>query len=54
MTTCGLLVFTEHGVAMLSAVLRSERAVRISITIMQAFVKDETFYRYERGDLPAA
>ncbi len=32
-------VFTEQGVAMLSAVLRSETAVRVSIQIMQAFVE---------------
>lgn len=32
-------VFTEQGVAMLSAVLRSETAVRISIQIMSAFVE---------------
>jgi phage regulator Rha-like protein len=31
--------FTEHGVAMLSAVLRSERAVQMSILIVRAFVK---------------
>jgi hypothetical protein len=31
--------FTEQGVAMLSAVLRSETAVRVSIQIMQAFVQ---------------
>lgn len=31
-------VFTEQGVAMLSAVLRSETAVQVSIQIMQAFV----------------
>ncbi|MEA1972479.1 MAG: ORF6N domain-containing protein [Candidatus Cloacimonadota bacterium] len=31
-------VFTEQGVAMLSAVLRSETAVRISLQIMDAFV----------------
>jgi phage regulator Rha-like protein len=31
-------VFTEQGVAMLSAVLRSETAVAVSIRIMQAFV----------------
>ena len=31
-------VFTEQGVAMLSAVLRSETAVKVSIQIMQAFV----------------
>jgi ORF6N domain-containing protein len=31
--------FTEQGVAMLSSVLRSERAVRVNIEIMRAFVK---------------
>ena len=31
--------FTEEGVAMLSSVLRSERAVRVNIAIMRAFVK---------------
>ena len=31
--------FTELGVAMLSSVLKSERAVQINITIMRAFVK---------------
>ena len=36
-------VFTEQGVAMLSAVLCSERAVQISITIVQAFVKMRHF-----------
>jgi phage regulator Rha-like protein len=32
-------VFTEHGVAMLSSVLNSERAIEINILIMRAFVK---------------
>ena len=32
-------VFTEHGVAMLSSVLRSETAVRVNIEIMRAFVR---------------
>ena len=31
--------FTEHGVAMLSAALRSPRAVQMSIFIVRAFVK---------------
>jgi hypothetical protein len=31
--------FTEHGVAMLSAVLRSQRAVEMSILVVRAFVK---------------
>jgi len=33
------LAFTEHGVAMLSAVLNSVRAVHMSILIVRAFVK---------------
>jgi hypothetical protein len=32
-------VFTEQGVAMLSSVLNSERAVRVNIEIMRAFVR---------------
>ena len=32
-------VFTEQGVAMLSSVLRSKRAVQMNIVIMRAFVK---------------
>jgi len=32
-------VFTEHGVAMLSSVLRSPIAVRVNIEIMRAFVR---------------
>jgi hypothetical protein len=31
--------FTEQGVAMLSSVLRSERAAKVNIAIMRAFVK---------------
>jgi phage regulator Rha-like protein len=31
--------FTEHGVAMLSSVLRSERAVQVNIAIVCAFVR---------------
>lgn len=33
------LAFTEQGVAMLSSVLNSERAIEINILIMRAFVK---------------
>ena len=33
------LVFTEQGVAMLSGVLRSERAITVNIEIMRAFVE---------------
>ena len=32
-------VFTEQGVAMLSSVLRSERAIRANVEIMRAFVR---------------
>ena len=31
--------FTEHGVAMLASVLNSQRAIKISISIIKAFVK---------------
>ncbi|MBI5020846.1 MAG: ORF6N domain-containing protein [Ignavibacteriales bacterium] len=33
------LAFTEQGVAMLSTVLNSERAIQVNIAIMRAFVK---------------
>ena len=36
-------VFTEQGVAMLSSVLNSERAVQVNIIIMRAFVKLREF-----------
>lgn len=36
-------VFTEQGVAMLSAVLRSETAIKVSIEIMNAFVEMRRF-----------
>jgi len=39
-------VFTEQGVAMLSAVLRSETAIRVSIHIMDAFVEMRKFLIY--------
>lgn len=38
-STVNPYVFTEQGVAMLSAVLRSETAVQVSIQIIQAFVQ---------------
>jgi hypothetical protein len=31
--------FTEHGVAMLSSVLRSKKAVQVNIGIMRAFIR---------------
>jgi len=42
-------VFTEQGVAMLSAVLRSETAVKVSIQIMQAFVYMRKFMTINAG-----
>jgi hypothetical protein len=32
------MVFTEQGVAMLSSVLRSDKAIKVNIEIMRAFV----------------
>lgn len=43
-------VFTEQGVAMLSAVLKSKTAVEISIQIMHAFVEMRKFFA-SHGDL---
>ncbi len=41
--------FTEHGVAMLSSVLRSRRAIHVNIAIMRAFVRlREAVIRHER------
>ena len=33
------LAFTEHGVAMLSSVLKSERAIQVNIKIIKTFIK---------------
>jgi ORF6N domain len=44
------LVFTEQGVAMLSSVLHSEKAIRINIEIMRAFAHYRSFLR-ENEDL---
>jgi len=41
--------FTEQGVAMLSAVLRSEPAVRVSIQIIHAFVEMKKFITANAG-----
>ena len=41
--------FTEQGVAMLSAVLRSEKAVQVSIEIMNAFVQMRHYLRHNMG-----
>jgi len=37
-TRYSTMVFTEQGVAMLSSVLRSDRAIKVNIEIMRAFV----------------
>ena len=39
------LAFTEQGVAMLSSVLRSRRAVQVNIEIMRVFVRLRAFLR---------
>jgi hypothetical protein len=41
--------FTEHGVAMLSSVLRSQRAVRVNIEIVRAFVRLRTLLASHEG-----
>jgi len=43
--------FTEQGVAMLSGVLRSEKAVRVNISIMRAFVAMRSFLMASAGVL---
>ncbi len=53
-------VFTEHGIAMLSSVLRSERAVKVHLSIIRTFIKlrkivksdedlAERFEKFEEG-----
>ena len=37
------MVFTEQGVAMLSSILRSKRAIQANLMIMRAFVKLRRF-----------
>jgi hypothetical protein len=41
------LVFTESGIAMLSSVLKSERAIKINISIMRTFIKLKSFLAME-------
>jgi phage regulator Rha-like protein len=41
--------FTEHGVAMLASVLRSERAIQVNIAIVRAFVKLREFLATHQG-----
>jgi hypothetical protein len=42
-------VFTEQGVAMLSSVLHSERAIQVNIAIMRAFVQLREMIGSNRG-----
>ena len=42
--------FTEQGVAMLSSVLRSQRAIRVNVEIMRAFVRFRQAFE-SRADL---
>ena len=32
-------VFTEHGIAMLSSILNSDRAIKVNISIIRIFIK---------------
>jgi len=41
------LVFTENGVAMLSSILRSEKAILVNISIMRIFTKLRSFLMME-------
>ena len=41
--------FTEHGVAMLSSVLKSKRAAQMSILIVRAFVKLREMFLMRKG-----
>jgi hypothetical protein len=43
------LVFTENGVAMLSSVLNSARAIQMNIAIMRTFTKLRSFLSLESG-----
>ncbi|MBP9701693.1 MAG: ORF6N domain-containing protein [Candidatus Pacebacteria bacterium] len=42
-------VFTEHGVAMLSAILKSKQAVEMSIFIVRAFIKMRELLSTQKG-----
>jgi hypothetical protein len=41
-------VFTEQGVAMLSSVLRSDKAIQVNIAIMRAFVMMRKYAEFQR------
>lgn len=42
-------VFTEQGVAMLSSVLRSKRAIQVNIAVMRVFVKIKQILSVHKG-----
>ena len=42
-------VFTEHGVAMLSAILSSEKAFEVSIRIVEEFIKLRTLLKSDES-----
>ena len=42
-------VFTEHGILMLSSVLRSKRAVQVNILIMRTFVRMRQLLASHKG-----
>ncbi len=44
--------FTEQGVAMLSSVLRSKKAIHVNIAIMRAFVKLRRILSVHKGLIP--
>ena len=45
----GAYAFTEQGIAMLSSILRSERAIDVNIRIMRAFVAMRRFVSDHAG-----
>ena len=44
------MAFTEQGVAMLSSVLNSPRAIEVNIAIMRAFVQLRKSFTSKKGD----
>jgi hypothetical protein len=42
-------VFTEHGVIMLASILNSERAIRVSIRIVETFIKMREMIQVSTG-----
>ena len=45
-------VFTEQGVAMLSSVLNSDRAILVNIQIMRVFTKMRALLESHKGNRP--